>query len=83
MNDNLNQPITLPAFGQIVYQNSGVSNVFTQVPIQQTLTLPIPVLPTPVVQAIPIKLPNVLEYMKIQMKYINLLPILIHFFHMS
>jgi len=43
MNGNLNQPITLPSFGQIVYQNSGVPGVFNPVPIQQTITLPIPV----------------------------------------
>jgi len=28
MNGNLNQPITLPSFGQIVYHNSGVPGVF-------------------------------------------------------
>jgi len=50
MNDNVNQPITLPPFGQIVYQNSGVPGVFNTVPIQQTLTLPIPVPPTTIVQ---------------------------------
>ena len=55
MKGNLNQPITLPSFGQIVYQNSGVPGVFNSVPIQQTLTLPIPVPPTPTVQSIPIK----------------------------
>jgi len=55
MNGNLNQPITLPPFGQIVYQNSGVPSVFNPVPIQQTITLPIPVPPTPTVQPIPIK----------------------------
>ena len=55
MNDTLNQPITLPPFGQVVFQNSGVPGVFNPVPIQQTITLPIPVPPTPTVQAIPIK----------------------------
>jgi len=55
MNGNLNQSITLPSFGQIVYQNSGVPGVFTPVPIQQTLTLPTPIPPTPTVQPVPIK----------------------------
>jgi len=53
MNGNLNQPIILPSFGQTVYQNSGVPGVFNPVPIQQTITLPIPVPPTPVTQSIP------------------------------
>ena len=51
----MNGDLTLPHFGQIVYQNSGVPGVFNPVPIQQTITLPIPVSPTSTVQAIPIK----------------------------